>query len=89
MQLVQTLQLGLTDVKQKNLFYCSLFILNIFPEKEIQTHHSLVHSFKMGTHTGTHLDTPAHIIPGGKTLSDFPLNTKEKFTEIKLKGISS
>ena len=29
----------------------------------------------MGTHTGTHLDTPSHIINGGKTLNDFPLSS--------------
>jgi arylformamidase len=31
---------------------------------------------KMCTHTGTHIDAPAHIIPGGKFLDDFPV---EKF----------
>ena len=42
--------------------------------KEIITDHTLLHSFTMGTHTGTHLDVPAHIIPGGKRLNDFPLS---------------
>lgn len=27
----------------------------------------------MGLHSGTHLDVPAHMIEGGKTISDFPL----------------
>ena len=43
--------------------------------KEILTDHTLLHTFTMGTHTGTHLDVPAHIIPDGKTLDDFPLST--------------
>lgn len=29
--------------------------------------------FSMGNHTGTHIDFPAHVIPGGKTSSDYPL----------------
>ena len=36
---------------------------------------TLLHSFTMGTHTGTHLDAPAHIISGGKTLDDFPISS--------------
>jgi len=48
--------------------------LNIIKEKEIINDNSLLHSFKMGTHTGTHLDVPAHIIPGGKTLNMFSLD---------------
>ncbi|WP_297474669.1 cyclase family protein [Thermococcus sp.] len=31
---------------------------------------------KMGEHTGTHVDAPAHFIPGGKTVDELPL---EKF----------
>ena len=26
------------------------------------------------SHTGTHIDTPLHFIPGGSTVSDMPLN---------------
>jgi kynurenine formamidase len=33
------------------------------------------HTVKMGTHNGTHIDAPAHMIEGGKMLSDFPLDT--------------
>ena len=29
----------------------------------------------MGTHTGTHIDAPAHFIKGGKTIDQFPLDT--------------
>ncbi len=28
---------------------------------------------KMGEHTGTHVDAPAHFIPGGKTVDEMPL----------------
>ena len=42
-------------------------------EKEIVTDGSMLHSISIGTHSGTHLDVPAHIIQGGKTLSDFSL----------------
>lgn len=42
--------------------------------KNIKDDRSLLHEFSMGTHTGTHLDVPAHIIEGGKTLEDFPLS---------------
>ena len=49
--------------------------ISIIREKNIDTDNSLLHSFKLGTHTGTHLDVPAHIILDGKTLNDFPLST--------------
>jgi len=48
--------------------------VTIVREKEIHSDRTLLHRFTMGTHTGTHLDTPAHIISGGKTLDDFPLS---------------
>ena len=40
----------------------------ITTEKEIEKNRSLLHSFTMGTHTGTHLDAPAHILKNGKKL---------------------
>ena len=43
--------------------------------KNIENNRTLLHQFSIGTHTGTHLDVPAHIIKGGKTLEDFPLST--------------
>ena len=49
--------------------------VSIIREKDISTDRSLLHRITMGTHTGTHLDAPAHIIPKGKTLDKFPLNT--------------
>ena len=42
--------------------------------KNIKEDRSLLHQFTMGTHSGTHLDVPAHMIQGGKTLEDFPLS---------------
>ena len=47
--------------------------ISIIKEKDIVEDNSLLHSIIFGTHSGTHLDLPSHIIPGGKTLSDFPL----------------
>ena len=49
--------------------------VSIVREKEIYTDRTLLHSFTMSTHTGTHLDVPAHIILEGKTVNDFPLST--------------
>lgn len=30
------------------------------------------HYFTLGTHTGTHIDAPAHMVSGGKNLNDYP-----------------
>ena len=49
--------------------------VSIVLEKDISTDRTLLHSFKMGTHTGAHLDVPAHIIPGGRVINDFPLSS--------------
>ena len=49
-------------------------VVSILREKEIEKDRSLLHRFTMGTHTGTHLDVPAHIISNGKTLDNFPLS---------------
>lgn len=35
-----------------------------------------LNALKMGEHTGTHVDAPAHFVPGGKYISEMPL---EKF----------
>lgn len=32
-----------------------------------------VTEFCFGSHTGTHLDAPCHFLPGGKSVTDFPL----------------
>lgn len=31
-------------------------------------------AIEMGSHTGTHMDAPSHMIAGGKALSDFPID---------------
>ena len=49
--------------------------VRIVRKKDINSSRTLLHQFTMGTHTGTHLDAPAHIISGGKTLDDFPLSS--------------
>jgi len=38
-----------------------------------QSHTIRVTSIEMGSHTGTHVDAPAHFVDGGKTLSEVPL----------------
>jgi len=64
----------------------------ITKRKTIAKHYSELHELTMGTHTGTHLDSPGHILANGKTISDFPLNSfmgrfikvgKENYKKIK------
>ena len=63
--------------------------ITIVREKEIHLDRTLLHRFTMGTHTGTHLDAPAHIISGGKTLDDFPLSSfTGKTVKVDLNSIS-
>ena len=66
--------------------------ITINKKKGIVTDGSILHSISIATHSGTHLDVPAHIIPGGKTLSDFSLEAffgiavrvrQENYLEIK------
>jgi arylformamidase len=40
-----------------------------------KTHTVRLTAIEMGSHTGTHMDAPFHMIDGGKRLSDFPLDT--------------
>ena len=56
--------------------------VSIICEKNIDSHNSLLHSIKLGTHTGTHLDVPSHIIKGGKTIDCYPLDS---FTGLAVK----
>ena len=49
--------------------------VSIICEKDIETDNTLLHSFRMGTHTGTHLDVPAHVLSGGKTVDHFTLSS--------------
>jgi len=63
--------------------------ISIAREKEIHSDRSLLHRFTMGTHTGTHLDAPAHIISGGKTLDDVTLSSfTGKTVKVDLNSIS-
>jgi arylformamidase len=39
-----------------------------------KSHTAHVTSIEMGSHTGTHVDAPAHFVEGGKTLSELPLD---------------
>src|SRR5438132_6349670 len=40
-----------------------------------KTHTVRLTSIEMGSHTGTHIDAPYHMIDGGKRLEEFPLET--------------
>ena len=63
--------------------------ISIVREKEIHLDRTLLHRFTMGTHTGTHLDAPAHIISGGKTLDDVTLSSfTGKTVKVDLNSIS-
>ncbi|HEX8966190.1 MAG TPA: cyclase family protein [Patescibacteria group bacterium] len=35
----------------------------------------VMHKLALGTHTGTHIDAPMHMLKGGKTLDEMPLET--------------
>ena len=56
--------------------------ISIICKKDINTDNTLLHSFKMGTHTGTHLDVPAHVMPSGKTIDNYTLKS---FTGVAIK----
>lgn len=40
----------------------------------IDHHGYLAHRLTLTTHTGTHVDAPAHLIPGGRSLEQFPVS---------------
>lgn len=46
----------------------------IAPSATIKHDGYLAHRLTLTTHTGTHLDAPAHLIPGGRTLDQFPVS---------------
>lgn len=67
--------------------------------EQIDTGHSILNKIQMGSHTGTHVDVPAHVVDGGRTLGNISLthfigpcqvidctNVKEKITEADLEG---
>ena len=67
--------------------------ISIIRKKNISLDRVLLHKISMGTHAGTHLDVPAHVINGGKTLDDFPLSSffgrAVKVNEITVNGIKN
>ena len=62
-------------IKHSTKTYPSDPDIEIKNEKSIKNDNSLVHSFKLGTHTGTHLDAPSHIYKDGKNIDDFDLSS--------------
>ena len=42
------------------------------PWASVARHGYSVHRLQLGTHTGTHLDAPAHFHPGGRTVDQVP-----------------
>jgi arylformamidase len=46
----------------------------LVPATSYQTEGYLVTRITLGSHSGTHLDAPRHLFPGGKTLDDYPLS---------------
>ena len=47
----------------------------IKPAGTLQKDGFMDHYLSIGTHAGTHIDSPAHMLENGKTLGDFPLAT--------------
>lgn len=48
--------------------------VHIAPALRLETDGSEVTSIRMGSHTGTHIDAPAHSIAGGRTMADITLD---------------
>lgn len=47
------------------------------------------HLISLGTHVGTHIDAPAHMVAGGKTLNQIPLDHfigKGKYIKFEVDG---
>lgn len=59
-----------------------------FRVRQIRTHekdHHELHKLMMSNHAGTHVDAPAHFVPGGMTITDLPLemlNGRARVVEI-------
>jgi len=49
--------------------------VSITPWVTLETKDFAVTRIQMGTHTGTHCDVSSHVIDGGRTLLDFPIET--------------
>src|SRR3954462_5860756 len=51
-----------------------LFTAKSHPARD-HSHTVRLTAIEMGSHTGTHIDAPFHMIDGGKRLHEFPLDT--------------
>ena len=40
----------------------------------IQAHGYASHTIRLGSHNGTHIDAPAHMLPGGRRLGGYPVD---------------
>ncbi len=47
---------------------------NIQAVAQVEQDGYTLHTVTLGTHTGTHMDAPIHMIVGGKTLDQFPVD---------------
>ena len=55
-----------------------------------KTHTVRLTAIEMGSHTGTHIDAPFHMVDGGKRLHEFPLDTLTgKATVFEVPGVRS
>src|SRR5215831_15372144 len=55
-----------------------------------KTHNVRLTAIEMGSHTGTHIDAPFHMIDNGKRLHEFPLDTfTGKATVFEISGLRS
>src|SRR5437763_11550661 len=52
-------------------------LIEIRPNGTLEKEGYAVHCVCLGTHVGTHMDAPSHMLAGGKNLDQFPL---EKFS---------
>ena len=49
--------------------------VNFLPTKTIEKNNAREHDILLTTHTGTHVDAPAHFLENGKNLDDLPLSS--------------
>ena len=57
-----------------------------------ETDRCVVHRIEMATHTGTHIDAPAHFVPGGETIDRVPLSrlvARARVLDLEAKGAGS
>jgi kynurenine formamidase len=49
-------------------------LLSVTPHATIPKDGYTVHTIQLGTHTGTHIDSPSHFVHGGRTIDEVPLD---------------